>query len=110
MGKMQRTKGAAAEREVVKIVQSVWPDVARNLAQSRDGGRDLVNTPPLCIEIKRQERLNLRSAYEQCKAAATSEEAAVVVHRSNHTQWLVTLSLEDFIGLTLSSRDEQEPD
>lgn len=47
MGKMQRTKGASFERDVVKdLVAKGYDDAKRNLEQVREGGGD-INLPAI---------------------------------------------------------------
>jgi len=57
MGKKSRTKGAAFEREVVNLISPFWPDAKRNLDQyQKVDGRDLSETQPVCMQLKRRKR------------------------------------------------------
>ncbi len=51
------------------------------------------------IECKRVERLNLYDAMAQAKSDAKQDKIPVVMHRKDKCDWLVTLSLEDFIEI-----------
>lgn len=54
MGKAQRTKGAAGEREICDLIfQHLGIQVHRNLSQTRDGGAD-IKLNPYSIEVKRR--------------------------------------------------------
>jgi len=86
-GKMinPRTKGASGEREVCTWLNSVvtelhaengivrpddTPVFQRNQNQSAVGGSDITNPFDLCIEVKRQEILQLDKWWEQCTTAS----------------------------------------
>jgi hypothetical protein len=75
IGAGARGKGAAGEREVKLILRSILapvylhhkkelPDIERNLEQSRGGGYDLKGLEWLAIEVKRQERSNLKAWWQ----------------------------------------------
>ncbi|MEF2789319.1 MAG: hypothetical protein U0N23_04275, partial [Parasutterella excrementihominis] len=54
MGKSQRTKGAAGEREICDLIlRDLGIEVHRNLQQTRDGGAD-IKLKPFSIEVKRR--------------------------------------------------------
>ena len=54
MGKAQRTKGAAGEREICDLIfQNLGIQVHRNLSQTRDGGAD-IKLNPYSLEVKRR--------------------------------------------------------
>lgn len=55
--------------------------------------------PGIHIECKRVEKLNLYDAMAQSKADARKNEMPVVMHRKNNCDWLVTMSLEDWIKI-----------
>ena len=94
-------KGACGERELLSILQAYGIPAERNI-QRYIGGR---NNPDISaeylgrrlhIEVKRRERINLRSAVEQAVADADGKAFPVVIHRSSRQPWLVTFRLEDF--------------
>ena len=69
-GRRSRTKGAAFEREVARLLATVWPDSRRNLSQSRKGeGGDVLGTP-YHVEIKCGARIDLDGALAQAERDA----------------------------------------
>ena len=79
-----RAKGAAGERE---------------LSHKSNGDADVVGLPGIHIECKRVERLNIYDAMSQAKHDTRPGELPAVFHRKNHCEWLVTLTLDDFMTL-----------
>lgn len=95
-----REKGAAAERELAKILREHGFAARRGQQFSgANGDPDVIGIPGIHIEAKRVERLNLSEAMRQSERDAREGETPVVIHRKNREPWLVTLSLEDFIKL-----------
>ena len=88
MSKSQRTKGANAERELVRALgEYLNLDVRRNLSQVRDSGHDLDGLP-VALEVKRQEQLKLGSWWEQ--AVTQAEEARkppALAYRQSRQPW-----------------------
>jgi hypothetical protein len=97
-----RQKGAGAEREIADdlnyIVNGVYkelglglptkPVVQRNQNQSAVGGKDLVGTFGLAIEVKRQEALSINTWWQQCAASALElKEKPVLLFRQNGKKW-----------------------
>lgn len=60
---------------------------------------DVVGLPGIHIEVKRRERLNIYDAIDQAKRDRKPEELPAVFHRKNHCEWLVTMTLEDWMQL-----------
>jgi hypothetical protein len=98
IGAGARGKGAAGEREVKLILRSILapvylhhnielPDIERNLEQSRGGGYDLKGLEWLAIEVKRQERSNLKAWWEQTLAQAKEGQIPLLLHRANNQKW-----------------------
>jgi len=97
-----RNKGAAAEREAAKWLKLKFKlehEPQRNLEQYRYGahvnstGFDLIGFPPFCLEIKRVEKLNLRSWWVQAVAAITpTHSEPVVMFRQNRGKWRFLIS------------------
>lgn len=96
-GRASRNKGAAAEREVSKILNEAGIFSHRGYVQFRQS--DIVGVDGVHIEVKRQESLNLRAAMEQSEAAAEDGEIPVVIHRKDREKWRVTMNLEDWMEL-----------
>ncbi len=104
-----RNKGANAEREAarwLKLKFKLEHEPERNLEQYRFGGKgktqagfDLQGFPPFCFEIKRCEKLDLRSWWVQCVHAVTQEyPIPVVMYRQNRGKWKFLISARN-IGL-----------
>lgn len=86
MGSFAVSKGKRGEREVCDELQPVVDSVAtsmgmtaprirRNLAQSGDGGEDIVGLPWYAIEVKRCETLALDKWWRQCVTQARRKAA-----------------------------------
>jgi len=88
MGKMSRTKGAQAERELAGMLRSELGDVTRNLNQTRDGGCDLLGVGPFALEVKRQEKLELRAWWQQaCDQADRERLIPALAYRQSYRPW-----------------------
>lgn len=100
MGKHQRQKGAAGEREVMKLFnRALGTNERRILGQARDGGAD-GKVGRYRIEVKRRKRIAAISQwYAQVSKGATESEIPVVVMREDHGEWKVLLSLDDFLNI-----------
>lgn len=59
----------------------------------------MVGLPDLHIEVKRVERLNIDNAIEQCHRDKKEEELGIVAHRKNHKEWLVTMTLDEWMEI-----------
>ena len=93
-------KGACGERELLSILQGHGINASRN-TQRYVGGR---NNPDISaeylgiklhIEVKRRERIDLRSAVNQAVSDADGKAFPVVIHRSSRQPWMVTFRLDD---------------
>ena len=97
-----RQKGANAERDIaddlnaiVNEVRSAMglpalpkPAVQRNQNQSAVGGKDLVGTFDLAIEVKRQEQLSINTWWAQCVKSATElNEIPVLLFKQSRQKW-----------------------
>jgi len=103
MGKMQRTKGAIYEREIVHaLVDRGW-DAARNLMQTREGGADII-LQDFILECKRRAKLSLYDWLDQATLAAKGRKRPVVVARGDRRESVVILRLDDFLDL-IGERD-----
>jgi hypothetical protein len=111
MGASQRNKGAAGEREVLKIFSDALGGVfKRKIGQARDGGND-GDVGKLCVEVKRRKTLGtvmswLHQAEEAIGTpveAMLSDRIPLVVAREDNGPWIVIIALEDFLVL---SKDE----
>ena len=86
---MQRRKGAAAEREVLKLLgQELGQLLTRNLTQTREGGADCLAVKGWAIEIKRQERLSRPTWWKQaCEQAQRVGAEPMLLFRRNREKW-----------------------
>ncbi len=106
-GKASRDKGKRGERELAKVLQSYGYDTKRGQQYcGANGDADVIGLPGIHIECKRVERLNLYDAVAQAKSDAKQNEMPVVMHRKNNCEWLVTLSLDDFMKLYKESEQQ----
>lgn len=100
MSKLQRTKGAGGEREIVRMIFDYLGVIAtRNLNQTRDGGAD-IKLAPYSIEVKRRARLaNVYDWMEQSKNSCVDNERPIVVMRADGKKWLAVLPIEELFRL-----------
>lgn len=101
MGKSERTKGAAAEREVATLLfHQLGIEFERQLRQYQEaGGFDLAPKPGqptvgYLIEVKRRERPDIPgwwfSAFEHANG-----KPFIVFYRANRQPWLALVDLVD---------------
>ncbi len=95
MSAMSRNKGAAAEREVLRLLgDELGQSLLRNLSQTRAGGADCLCIKGFSLEIKRQESLSRPSWWRQAVAQAQTEglEPMLLYRRSREpwTAWIHT--------------------
>lgn len=95
-----RDKGARGERELANVLKEYGYKTRRGQQYSgANGDADVVGIEGLHIECKRVEKLNIEQALQQSIRDARESEIPVVMHRKNHENWKVTLSLDDFMFL-----------
>lgn len=95
MGRMQRTKGATGEREVLKLLsERLGVKLERNLTQTRGGGADCVEMGSLRLEVKRQEKLAIATWWAQAQQQA-GEHIPVLAYRQSHKPWTFVLDSFD---------------
>lgn len=100
MGINSRDKGKRGELELSKILREFGYEARRSVQYcGANGDADVVGIPGIHIECKRVERLNIDEAMAQSERDAETYEIPVVMHRKDRRKWLVTISLEDFIGI-----------
>lgn len=95
-----REKGAAGERELARKLREYGFDSRRGQQFcGSNGDADVIGLPGIHVECKRVERLNLYDAMAQAKSDARENEIPVVMHRKNRCEWLVTMTLEDWMRI-----------
>lgn len=113
-----RRKGATGERELARKLREYGYTEAKRGQQfcGINGNADVVDAlPHIHIECKRTERLHLYEAMAQAKRDAREDELPAVFHRKNHSEWLVVMTLEDWInvyreweaGISLEERETE---
>jgi len=108
VGKHQRDKGAAGEREWCKVLAEYsFEDAERVLGQARDGGGD-VAYPPMLYEVKRRNKIAVRKWLDQARASVIHykgcEVAAVPMREDGRKEWMVLLSAHDFLTIMKALR------
>ncbi len=102
MGSMQRTKGAAGERELAWMLRKLGITAQRSARNGVDQAEDILhNIPGVHIECKRVERLNVSQAMKQASTAA-GKKIPTVWHRRNREPWMVTIPAEDLLTFAYS--------
>lgn len=101
MGRMQKRKGAAGEREAAQaITEHLGLDA--NRGRQYHGGTDApdvrIGLPGVHIEVKRCETLSLYVAIDQAQTDA-GDSVPVVLHRRNHQPWLAIVPLDRLMEL-----------
>ena len=95
-----RNKGKRGELELANLLKSYGYETRRGVQYSGiNGDADVVGLPGIHIECKRVEKLNIETAMEQSNRDARYGEIPTVMHRKDHKQWLVTMSLVDWMEL-----------
>ena len=95
-----KNKGARGERELAAKLKEHGYIARRGQQYSgANGDADVVGLPYVHIECKRVERLNVQDAMDQSVRDAPDGEVPTVMHRKNHSEWLVTMRLDDWIRM-----------
>lgn len=101
MGRSSQRKGRNGELELARILQGYGYDVQPGRSMSFGDVPDVSGLPGIHMEVKRVERLNVSEAMNQATRDATrfKDGSPAVFHRRNREPWLVTMRLDDWIGL-----------
>lgn len=89
MSASQRRKGAAAERELCKLLaDELGIEVRRNVDQARAGGADCLMVPGYAIEVKRREMLARPTWWKQTvEQAAKAGAEPICFYRQSRQPW-----------------------
>lgn len=101
-GRSAQAKGRRGEIELAHYLQAHgYPAAAPGAALNYGTQADVTGIPGLHIECKRHEKLELPKWYRQAQADAErmQDGRPAVIYRRNREQWMITLSLEDFIHI-----------
>lgn len=100
-----RAKGKRGELELSHILQAFGFDTRRGQQYcGANGDPDVVGLPGIHIECKRVEHLNISEAMKQSRQDARKGEVPAVFHRKNTERWLVTIDLNDFMDMYMSTK------
>lgn len=97
-----KQKGKRGENEICRVLKQYGFDCRRSVqynGKAEEGQADIVGLTGIHAEIKRVERLNLYDAMAQAIHDAKDGELPTVFHRKNHSEWLVTMRLPDWMDL-----------
>lgn len=100
-GRSSQRKGADGERELAALLREYGYPVERGGSLSFGEVPDLTGLPGVHIEVKRVERLNVPEAMKQAVKDAEKFHDGVpaLFHRRSREPWLVTMRLQDWMGL-----------
>ena len=101
-GKMAKRKGAEGERMFAKQLSRRGFEARRGRQFSgSDDSPDVVckELEYLHFEVKRVEKLNIYNAMKQSKNDCGIHKVPCVGHRKNSEEWLMTMTLFDFLNL-----------
>ena len=107
MSRMQREKGAGAERAAATLLRIVHPECSRRVSgeegQGEALGRDLKGTPGLCVQVKDEAAPRPLAALDEAIAAARPDEMPMAMVRQSRrgasTPIRVVLTLPDALLL-----------
>lgn len=105
MGKFSRDKGKRGERMFTKLCEEHGISGVHRTAQCRGNtgeAGDVEGIDGIHVEVKAQERLNLRDAMAQSVRDSEAEgkgNLPIVAHKKNREGWLITMRAEDWFEL-----------
>lgn len=95
-----KQKGARGERELSSKLKEYGFDTRRGQQYcGANGDADVVGLPNIHIECKRVQSLNLYNAISQAKSDAKESELPAVFHRKDRSEWLVTMTFDDWMKI-----------
>ena len=95
-----RNKGKRGELMLARALREYGFECRRGQQYSgANGDPDVLGLPGIHVECKYVEHLTLHDAVAQAIRDARSGELPVKKKKKNHTAWLVTLQLPDFMKL-----------
>lgn len=97
-----RRKGHGAERELVGIFKSIFPDVKRHLEfqkQEAEAGVDLDNTNPFLIQSKIGKQVPKKNYQFLAQIKDKKGQYKLVVCRRDREKWLAIMDFDDFFEL-----------
>ena len=97
-----KDKGKRFEREIANYLKEHGFDARRTAQYCGNTGdaADVVGLPGFHIECKHQEKMHLYDWMEQAvRDSEKSGDTAIVIHKQNRKDTLVTMRLDDFMAL-----------
>lgn len=96
-----KQKGKKGELELVHKLKAYGYNCRRTNQFCGNTGQadDVIGLDYIHIEVKRVEKLNVDEAIEQAKRDAKDNKFPTVFHRKNRKDWLVTMTLDNWIKL-----------
>ncbi len=103
-----KKKGSRGELELSNILKGYGYETRRGQQFcGANGDADVVGLEGIHIECKRVQALNIDKAMGQAKMDAKDGEMPSVFHRKDRKEWLVTMRLDDWIGLYKEANNER---
>lgn len=101
MAKKEQRKGRSGELELVRVLNDNGIPASPGDPVSYGSTPDVVGVPGIHPEVKRVERLNVHEAMAQAvrDSKKFGDGLPAVFHRRNRTEWLVTMTLTDWIRI-----------
>lgn len=110
MSRSQRDKGKRGERELAEALRQLGYPARRGQQYAGDpSAPDIVGPPGTWWECKRRERLNVASIMDQVVAEA-GHLVPILAHRRSHSEWLLTIRLDDLPRLVETLTDARSWD
>lgn len=106
-----KKKGSAFERRVAKEIRRSGLDKnarRRPLSGAEKmvrGYSDLITKLPYAFELKKQERMNFWSWWEQAESQGTMSRPPVLVHSANHRPIMVSMKISTFLNILKELED-----
>lgn len=95
-----KQKGARGERELSSKLKEYGYECRRSQQYCGiNGDADVIGLDGIHVECKRVEKLNIYNAISQAKSDAKENDLPTVFHRKDRSEWLVTMTLNDWIKL-----------
>ena len=95
-----RQKGKRGELELSHKLQKYGYNTRRGQQYcGANGDADVIGLPNIHIECKRVQNLNIYNAIKQAQNDANSNELPAVFHRKDRQEWLVTMTLDDWMKI-----------
>lgn len=95
-----KQKGARGERDLAHKLTELGYESRRGQQYcGADGSPDVIGLDGIHIECKRTEALRLYEALTQARHDNREGELPAVFHRKNNCEWVVIMTLDDWINL-----------